>query len=310
MSLTSHLANRESVVRQFFFEQFPNTRSVTRECARILAGASTIRPNTTVPYGTLGTAIDYRIRYYFSITPSKDLVAWHGAALVMDETLDGKVVIFEPGYLLPTDLITSFFASLDEVLAQLRPAGQRLDSSQEEQLARYCIVLALFEQIFRSGIHPGSPLFTGRPTLDASELLAIAEPHWVDDICSLSWLFYERMSDLLTSPSILNPTFTGSRDVGGADADFILDGCLIDIKTTIKLQVTNLWLYQLLGYVLLDYSDRYQIDKVGIYFARQGVLLKWPLSDFLNRLVGGLAPPLEELRGRFRRMVESSAGKG
>ena len=64
-------------------------------------------------------------------------------------------------------------------------------------------------------------------------------------------------------------------------------------------------LYQLLGYVLLDYSNKYQIHEVGIYLARQGVFLRWPITELLNRLVGGVAPPLKELREHFQQVIET-----
>ena len=54
----------------------------------------------------------------------------------------------------------------------------------------------------------------------------------VADLCALSWAFHDRFADLLGRRAAFNPSFAGSRDVGGADADLILDGCLIDIKTT------------------------------------------------------------------------------
>lgn len=83
----SHLKDPRSPVRKFFSEQFPNTRPVTRECGRALSDAATIRPTRIVPYTTLGIALDYRLRYYFSVTPSEDLVAWPGAARVSDSPL-------------------------------------------------------------------------------------------------------------------------------------------------------------------------------------------------------------------------------
>ena len=351
MSLTSRLDDSQSPVRKFFSEQFPNTRPVTRECGRALSDVETIQPTTPFPYTTMGTALDYRLRYYFSVTPYDDLAAWQGATLVTDSALGqwedadqydwygpepgiyqesegGSIVVLRnwqghtqqyigqdlrnalasPAgeYTLPAEVIKQFFSSLDVVVAQLDPAGARLERRHEEELARYCVVLALFEEVFQAGVNPGSLLFRGEPKTTVLELLSIAENHWVYDLCSLSWLFYERFGEVLTHPTKLSPTFDGSLDVGGANADLILDGCLIEMKSTINPRVPNLWLYQLLGYVFLDYSDRYQIHDVGLYLARQGVMFQWPLSELLNRLAGGVAPPLEELRGQFQHVVKVS----
>ena len=54
--------------------------------------ARTIRPGTGVPPGTLGTAIDYRIRYHLAVTPSEDFVAAHGAVILLEQHLNE----FEP----------------------------------------------------------------------------------------------------------------------------------------------------------------------------------------------------------------------
>lgn len=313
MSLTSHLKDSKSPVRRFFSERFPNTRSVIRECRSTITDAETIRPAIPVPWGTIGIALDYRLRYYFGITPSHDLVAWAGAKRVSDDEIWESVGIGsyaikagpnDPS--LPRGTIESFFQDLDEVLPELRPAGRQLDRQQEETLTRYCIVLALFEEVFRAGPRPTSPLFTGEAKTTSSELLAIPETHWIDDICSLSSLFYARFGEALADPVILNPTFDGSKDLGGADGDFILNNCLIDIKATIKPGVTKPMLYQLLGYVLLDYSNQYQINDVGLYFARQGVLLQWSLQDLLGSLVNGVVPPLKELREQFQQVAQSA----
>ena len=87
---------------------------------------------------------------------------------------------------------------------------------------------------------------------------------------------------LLVHTAVLNPTFAGSAHVQGADADMILNTCLMEIKTTVKAQRKGEWVYQLLGYVLLDYADQYGIQDVAIYMARQGVVLRWSLDALLT----------------------------
>ena len=94
-------------------------------------------------------------------------------------------------------------------------------------------MLGLFEEIYRSHRYLDGPLLFPVPRKCVDELLSIPEDAWVDDLCALSFLFYDKYSHLLSLPFTLNPTFVGSDDVGGADADLIVNGCLIDIKTTI-----------------------------------------------------------------------------
>jgi len=144
---------------------------------------------------------------------------------------------------------------------------------------------------------------------NVEELLAIPQVVELDDLGALFALFYDRCHDLLSRPHVLNPTFAGSLDVGGADADFIVDGCLIDMKATISSQIRADFLYQLAGYLLLDYHDAYHITSVGIYMVRQGLLLKWDVSAFLQKLTGDDHTSLGTLRREFQILCQK-AGQG
>jgi len=311
MSLTSHLKNPQSRVRLFLHEQFPNAATLARQAHNSLKDVSTLRPTTRLPYGTIGMALDYRLRYYFAVTPNCDLVAWHGAGLlcgrwfVSPKGIEGRTWIpnesGEP--VLSEALVDSFFSDLATLLDHIAPVKRKLEQSQEELLARYCVVLALFEQVFRAR-PKNSPLFV-KEYKSVAELVSIAEPHWVDDLSKLSWMFHERFNHLLAVPTILNPTFEGSHAVGGADADLIIDGFLTEVKATINPRVDPQWLYQLLGYGLLDYNDRYNLRGVNLYLARQGVLLQWQMSDFLIAISGDASTELPQLRERFRHLLET-----
>ena len=282
----------------------------------MLAKEETIRPDRRLPYTTLGIAIDYRIRYYFCITPAEKLVAWRGAdlmvtfgpeALLNSSPEQPPIPVMRPLETSFAKLVQDFFFSLEEKLASLSPNERLLDRCEEEELNRYCFVLALFEEVSRSGLHRTSPLISNGPITTVDELLAIPEPDWVDDMGKMSWLFKERSGDLLSGRAILNPRFDGSRAIGGADADLIVDDCLIEMKATVNpsTSMERPKLYQLLGYVLLDYSDRYLLNSAGFYFVRQGVMARWLLTDLLETLSGGKAPPLKEVREQFKLLVEA-----
>jgi hypothetical protein len=201
-------------------------------------------------------------------------------------------------------LIISFFDKLDAILQAIQPIGRRLELEEERLLARYCFVLGLFEEVYRSARYLDGPLMVPAPRKSVDELLAIPEDAWVDDLCALSWLFYDKHSHLLSLPFTLNPTFTGSNDVGGADADLIVNGCLLDIKTTIGQKIDAKHLRQLVGYALLDYNDAHHIDSVGIYMARQGELFTWPIADFFYQLTGDSTASLTQLREEFRTLFQ------
>lgn len=304
MSLTSHLKTPRSPVRQFLYAHFPNARAIVADCRSKLASATTLRPAAPVAWGTVGTALDYRARYYFGVTPPKEFVAWDGALLCTGSPVLTAVGEQPGARMLDPALAEEFFAELSQVVAEMNPVARRLDGPQEARLTRYCYVLALFEEVFRAGPQINSPLFAP-PKRAVDELLAIPSTHAIEDLCTLSWGAYTQFEGLLSQSAILNPTFDGSLDVGGADADLILDGCLIDIKTTVKPQVDQIWLYQLLGYTLLDYTNRYRISEVAIYMARQQTTFRWPLDHFMATMTGGDGLPLGEVRARFQRVAST-----
>lgn len=296
---TPQMANNG--IYRFFHESFPNTRSIVSEQNKKLAQVHTVRPESSpdqpIPYGELGMAIDYRIRYYFTITPYRELVALKGTSRHLQALSRHSV---SPA------VISSFFEDLERFLGQVDPCAKTLGAVQERQLNRYCFVLALFEQLFRIGPHPKNLLFV-QETSTVADLLSIADDLWIDDLCSLSNRFYETYRDNLSDPVHLNPTFAGSGDIGGADADLILNGCLLDIKTTITRKITNTMLYQLIGYALLDYEDKYHISELGFYLTRQATTLQWDLSELLDRLYTDTpAPPIAELRHQLKNTIQTT----
>lgn len=326
MSLTSHLKDwKQSPIGQFLREHFPQTASIAKEANSRLHSASTIRPtDQPVPYGTLGTAIDYRIRYSFALTPSEEFTIAREAAASLsfrpwtsddDIPVDPQDIPVNMGF--PFNpfngtaqgpyawkTFTSFFSNLDAVLAEIHPVGQRLESEAEQLLARYCYVLALLEAVGRTGIVQQGPLVIPSPKKSADELLTLPRDAWIEDLRNMSWLFYDQCHDLLSLPHVLNPVFAGSNDVGGADADLIVDGCLIELKASIDPKIKPDWLWQLAGYLLLDYDDIYHMRSLGIYMARQGMRFQWSVEEFIGLLTANPQDSLESLRHEFRSRFE------
>lgn len=103
----------------------------------------------------------------------------------------------------------------------------------------------------------------------------------------------------LSGPFSLGPTFDLSK-LGptrriAAEADIVAGGLLVDVKTTLAPKnrlglrpdvpkIDNV--YQLLGYALLDYSNQYNIERLGLYSARYGTLTEWPLERITSLLSG------------------------
>lgn len=109
-------------------------------------------------------------------------------------------------------------------------------------------------------------------------------------------------------PLALNPTFgPASRLVGGADADIMAGGLLVDIKTTKKGRFERQYFDQLVGYWALSVIggiDGYagQIDKLGVYFSRHGVLSTLPLPEISDG-------DLDLFLAEFKRLAADVAGQ-
>jgi hypothetical protein len=93
-----------------------------------------------------------------------------------------------------------------------------------------------------------------------------------------------------------------------ADGDLILGDILLDVKVTKRpLPLDQAWLDQLIGYALLDRGDWHSLRGVGLYLARQGQLVTWPLEELLADLAGH-AVTLQALREEFANLVERTLG--
>ncbi len=334
MSLSSHLEDKTSPIGQFIKAHFSQTTQLTKVANQQLKNAETIRPaqaDKSYPYAIIGAAIDYRLRYAFAITPYRRLVAWQGAQklviqpvqsdqdIFVDEDEVLEILLTSPIFFditrgvaqgpYPFKLVRQFFETLDAVLKAIQPVGRQLEPETEHLLDRYCIVLSYFEQVFRSSSYLQGPLMQPTVKRSVEELLAIPQQTWLDDMALLFNTFYNRYQHLLSLPHTLNPTFAGSGDVGGADADLVVDGCLIDIKTSISAQLKADYLYQLAGYLLLDYDDRLQMNAVGIYMTRQGILFRWTVPEFLQVLTGDSTADLKTIRQQFRTLCQSRRAK-
>ena len=299
LSLTAHLGEKKSPVRQYFDEAFPKTRGFPKEMRARLSGAAMIEPPADMSPGELGlvgTALDYRIRYYFAAESATGRQSVAASGLLMADVLDG----------LPPEQLAcyeDFLESHDRYIADLKPHGRLLGRADEEELNRRCVVLAMFEQLYRMGLFAIGKTWLHRAPLDP---LSIPEQDWIDDLCRMSEAFYTAMRERLNELHHLNPVFDGSIDMSGADADLIIGRTLFDIKTKqdpasgLKQQ-----LYQMLGYALLDYSDTFGLEKLGLYFARYGVSIEWTIEALLEQI--GAPHSLEGHREELQALLQGDA---
>ena len=145
-----------------------------------------------------------------------------------------------------------------------------------KKLAEQCLKLAQIDPIYRAS----------RP----DPWLGITDPKDVEDLVALFHLF-EKQKWLRGKKRIfLNPTFgKGSALVGNADADLVLDDVLVDIKCAKHREFFGGVFHQLLGYYILssiggvgEPPRPHTINHVGVYYARHGELLTFPVQSFIT----------------------------
>lgn len=269
MSLTRVLADVDGPVRAWFESRLPNLKPM--RLAWRAAGQPVDLCPEGVDRGVVGVAFDYRLPYFFGQTPAQQLMAASGAWDHEDW---------------PT-----FAAALDATVERLEPAGRTLDPADEAELARYCWTLAVFESHFRMGRARRylTPIDALGPAPGLAALLELAPAGGIEDLGGLvSKLQCSTLAEMLDRPVCLNPKFrSAGRLVGGADADILIDGLLVEVKTTksdtMRRREDG---YQLLGYLLLDQHAEHQIDSLGFYLSRIPALVSWPVAELLEEIAG------------------------
>jgi hypothetical protein len=244
-------------------EKLLNTKEI-RDVLRPLIAPQKIQPGwaVTVPpiakyQPRIGTAFDYALRFG---------LAARGVGTPRERTVAESAVV---RHRLEPDLAKR----VEDAVALLRVL-QRSDELTEEA-ARACVILAGFDVLFRAE--------------RTDDLRREPEPSDVGDVQALysvvPW-------DTFTTARVayLNPSFgTGSRLVGGADGDVVLDGLLIDLKTTKDVKVELEYLRQVVCYAILankhgingEPTTRGSITEVGIYFSRAGRLFRVRLNEVI-----------------------------
>lgn len=289
MSLTGLLRDTGSPLRALFRECLPKTKTFVTNLNRELRALPLNTVGSSDP-GLSGTAIDYRLRYYFGMTAISDTVAWQGAG-----RLEASLSTFADSPLSGT--LHDFLRQVERDVTSLNPVGVRLSVADELRLARDCVALSYFEQFYRSVVAviafgAKNAIFDGArdgSLRSSSEILQLPTVETVEDVAAMSAAFFETQFPLFSARNfVLNPTFEGSSDVGGADADIVLGNTLVEFKSTAKASpFLGDDLYQLLSYACLDYSDQYQIRKVGLSVLRRNAFREWDIESLVDTLSGG-----------------------
>ncbi|GGR53066.1 UvrD-helicase domain-containing protein [Streptomyces netropsis] len=306
LSLTGQLKYDSSPISQFMAAHLPYSQNLVRDyLTRIANLPHPVQPiDVQYPnWSALGHAIDYRLRLCLGgrLGPA---VALGVMALDGSEALRGAPA---PGTRHALHAAgRHLLATIDAYLAD--PSNQ-----DETALSRLCFVAGSFEDIARTGeIRRFSMLAQATPATCLDDLTAAVPEYVVEDLDQQMRLAEGPFASFRALPAqarICGPVFTGSSDIGGADADYILGSLLLDCKATKDpRRLGREEIYQLAGYLLLDYTNQFGIDKVGLYLSRQGGLITWDTEEFLRRL--GAAMPLAQLRDQLRRHLQEAARHG
>jgi len=271
MSLLSLL--NEPDVRKVFKEEFP--RQAVKRNHHPLA------PPKTGNNGLVGTAFDYLLRFYLKrLNPKARCSDW--IAEKTPNILESYVVHAENRYVRAQWAIPRY--------ARICREKSRLVSFNKNLLARAKRILDDSKKTYDGYLRSGR---IDRHLITSALCLAQLDSYYRAntgeyDLGSVDELDIEDLWALTTlvKPSffkakklvVLNPTFgAGSRIVGGADADILLDDAIIEIKTTKDFQVRRESYNQLIGYYLLSriggidgVKHNHRTRKLAIYFSRFG----------------------------------------
>jgi hypothetical protein len=292
LPLTGQLRHDDAPVSRFMAQHLPRSLNVQRDyLSRLTALPHPVQPvDVRYPnWSALGHTIDYRLRLSFGATLGEAVS--HGVAILAERTpLRGASA--RPA------LAIAGRRLLDTVNAHLAGIRRLTDGA----LTRLCYVASFFEDVYRTGqIRRFSMLAEAGTATDLDSLIAAVPAYVIEDIDQQMLLSHQTLAPYRALPQrarICGPVFSGSDDVP-ADADFVLGGLLLDCKATRDPQrLGQEEVYQLAGYLLLDYDDEFAIDRIGLYLSRQGGLITWSTEEFLGRL--GATAPLRQLRTNLR----------
>ncbi|MFJ6419223.1 hypothetical protein [Paeniglutamicibacter sp. NPDC091659] len=267
--LSKDVKDPKTSIGQYLRSTFPNVKPLQAEYKALVGDLAIDSMGANA--GNVGTALDLIIRLI--IEP--------------DETPMSALILFP--------LNTTYHEVVNELATIV---GRSVDN---DLAARAAWGLALCVNAYRAGA-AWAPLvpdlvYGGEFTVDT--MLEQADDAAVMELVALKELSEERLIAKLTGPFSLGPTFDlskpGPNQRIGAEADLVAGGLLLDIKTILApknkaglrpdvLKPDNV--YQLLGYALLDHSNQYNIDRLGIYSARYGTLTEWPLEQVTSLMSG------------------------
>jgi len=255
MSLSSFI--KVPRVREKLSEAFP--------CPRFKVESEMLVPPRSKRYALVGTAFDYLLRFFLEdlnpVTVTSQWVA-EGAIDKLDPLDDDDRTYLK----IARKIIDSAKSHLTASLRSKAITDSLLMSS---------LLLAQIDPLRRAGYRdPNLGVVHDEDIEELRSLIKIVDPGWFR----------------AKKHCLLNPTFgDASAMVGGADADLIIDGTLIDIKTTKEPKLKKIDYHQLIGYLLLHriggadgLPANRRITDLAIYYSRYGQFFRVRKRDIAS----------------------------
>jgi hypothetical protein len=262
MNLTSFIKTKN--VHERFAREFQKPR--------LVGNREMLAPPLTENYSTVGTAFDYLLRFYLKrLNPgarSQEWIAELGITYLEDE-----------GSLYTLACVKMRQAKCDYAAYLKR-------GKFNDELIRSAIFLAKMDSVYRmSGFHP---VFQVGPegTKFRKKFLQVDN----QDVADLRQLISLLPANTFRAKRvcILNPTF--GRVSIGADADFVIDDMLVEVKTTKRHELQRKHFDQLIGYYCLHQIGRirgaprnHKILRFGVYYSRFGYLWTLDAQDVIDK---------------------------
>ena len=272
MSLTSQLETAGSPINLFFKKNFPKITEFTKRERPAINKMKTLIPPTSGNNPRLiGTAFDYRLRMHLA-----------GRYFWDEKILEGLQLMQEAGSGNKKYQDDKWAETTREQLSEIL-------EGEEQETAKKSLILGYLDAGLRSGGKWPKTLIDLAGSIKPKEILTKKKylasiPNQLSDEIQTLIRGAEPEFPMNNTEIVLGPTFTGSQCAGGADADIILDGCLYDIKTTAN--PNNNFpdhIRQILGYLLLDWDNTYEIKQVGFYFSRQCRKISWDAEHLISQ---------------------------
>lgn len=182
----------------------------------------------------------------------------------------------------------SFNQTVASYNLNLTVAGKLLNAKTTEEKAIACLIFAAYEKKYRSGsVHEIATVLMNfdkkrlKPELNYIYVMINDLVNLIDSISSV----WDATNNGLTKHKyFLNADFPGS-DYINADAQQIVDGILIKCFTTLKkYPLTKQHFWQQIAYILMDWNNKYKINKICWYYSRQKALFIYPAKSLFKDL--------------------------